>query len=858
MKLQLIAATLSFSLVACVSTEKTQAEQPLTTPVASVVKTTLSVGHDNNEKITLKQIMADPDWFGRAPTAWYWGDDSNTVFYQQKQLGTPLHDLFEIKLNNEKLATNHASKKVALADYHITKDKNAILNQQNSHEVYSFNGNVFVKTLKDNTVKQLTFTSAQASDAMFLTNGDVAYRVGNTFYAHTINTGKIVELANLKMLDKPKGILEPSTYIAKEQHKLIKYIALQQRNKKLEVQQKQALLSENNTVTMTDFYFGKGNKVSHASLSPAADKLLVSITSDKSSRDKSDIMPNYVTNNGVIAVKKVRSRVANNRQYKESLFIIDLNTAQKTVLSYDSLPGFDDDVLASVKKENYARSGKVYQSTKTPRNIHLLAMKLPVKWSNNGEQVALMLEAWDNKDRWLTTVNFANNRLISQHRLHDNAWINWNFNEFGWLNSSNNQSKQSTQSKKSSQVKQTSLYYLSEQSGYSHLYVKPLKGKASQLTSGKFEVSDVSLSKDQQRFIFKANKKHPGIYEIYQVDLAKNLTALTNLGGMNNYALSPDESKLLIEHSTVTMPPELYVQNLSVNNLTTKNEAKQVTHTVSKQFLAMPWSSPTIVAIPSSNQQEPIYSRVYLPKNYLFENKVPKKQHATATKNRAVMFTHGAGYLQNSHLGWSGYFREFMFHSMLVQQGYVVIDMDYRASSGYGRDWRTSIYRHMGKVEVEDMRDGVNWLVNNANVDSKRIGTYGGSYGGFLTLMSMFTEPDLFASGSAIRLVSDWAYYNHGYTANILNTPEDDPIAYERSSPIYFAEGLQKPLLINAPMVDDNVFFEDTVRLVQRLIELEKQDFETAIYPVEPHGFVQPSSWLNEYRRIFKLFENTL
>jgi dipeptidyl aminopeptidase/acylaminoacyl peptidase len=184
--------------------------------------------------------------------------------------------------------------------------------------------------------------------------------------------------------------------------------------------------------------------------------------------------------------------------------------------------------------------------------------------------------------------------------------------------------------------------------------------------------------------------------------------------------------------------------------------------------------------------------------------------------------------------------------------------MDYRASAGYGREWRTAIYRHMGKPEVEDMRDGVNWLIENANVDAKRVGTYGGSYGGFLTLMSMFTDPDLFASGSAIRLVSDWAYYNHGYTSNILNTPEDDAIAYERSSPIYFAEGLNKPLLINAPMVDDNVFFEDTVRLVQRLIELEKQDFETAIYPVEPHGFVQPSSWLNEYRRIYKLFENTL
>ncbi|MFT4966630.1 MAG: dipeptidyl aminopeptidase/acylaminoacyl peptidase, partial [Colwellia sp.] len=419
----------------------------------------------------------------------------------------------------------------------------------------------------------------------------------------------------------------------------------------------------------------------------------------------------------------------------------------------------------------------------------------------------------------------------TQHKLHDDAWINWSFNEFDWL-AANGTTR-----------KDASLYYLSEESGYSHLYHKDLSSKAVKLTSGKFEVSSVTATRDNQRFIFKANKKHPGIYEIYQVDLAKNLTALTDLGGKNDYEISPDESKLLIEHSTVTMPPELYVQTLSGSDA-----AIRITHTVSDKFLSMPWAAPSVVAIASSKQKEPIYSKVYLPKNY----------DKSIDKNRAVMFTHGAGYLQNSHLGWSGYFREFMFNSMLVQQGYVVIDMDYRASAGYGREWRTAIYRHMGKPEVEDMRDGVEWLVANANVDAKRVGTYGGSYGGFLTLMSMFTDPDLFAAGSAIRLVSDWAYYNHGYTSNILNTPEDDAIAYERSSPIYFVEGLKNPLLINAPMVDDNVFFEDTVRLVQRLIELEKQDFETAIYPVEPHGFVQPSSWLDEYRRIYKLFKNTL
>jgi dipeptidyl aminopeptidase/acylaminoacyl peptidase len=222
------------------------------------------------------------------------------------------------------------------------------------------------------------------------------------------------------------------------------------------------------------------------------------------------------------------------------------------------------------------------------------------------------------------------------------------------------------------------------------------------------------------------------------------------------------------------------------------------------------------------------------------------------------MFIHGAGYLQNAHKGWSGYSREFMFHSFLAKRGFVVLDMDYRASAGYGRDWRTAIYRHMGSVELEDLRDGVEWLVDNHGVDRDRIGVYGGSYGGFLTLMALFNESDLFAAGAALRPVTDWAHYNHGYTSRILNTPELDPDAYMKSSPIEFAQGLKKPLLICAPMLDDNVFFQDSVRLVQRLIELEKEDWWIAPYPIEPHGFREPTSWLDEYRRIWDLFERHL
>jgi dipeptidyl aminopeptidase/acylaminoacyl peptidase len=179
-------------------------------------------------------------------------------------------------------------------------------------------------------------------------------------------------------------------------------------------------------------------------------------------------------------------------------------------------------------------------------------------------------------------------------------------------------------------------------------------------------------------------------------------------------------------------------------------------------------------------------------------------------------------------------------------------------TAGHGRDWRTAIYRHMGGKDLTDFVDAVPFLVATEGVDPARVGIYGGSYGGFITLMALFTEPDVFRSGAALRSVTDWAHYNHGYTSRILNRPQDDPEAYRRSSPIYFAEGLRGDLLITHGMIDTNVHFQDVVRLTQRLIELGKTNWEMAVYPVEDHAFVHADSWADQYRRILELFERTL
>ncbi|EEF27129.1 conserved hypothetical protein [Ricinus communis] len=273
----------------------------------------------------------------------------------------------------------------------------------------------------------------------------------------------------------------------------------------------------------------------------------------------------------------------------------------------------------------------------------------------------------------------------------------------------------------------------------------------------------------------------------------------------------------------------------------------QLTDTRTADYKAREWIEPQIVPVPSTHGADPVWAKLYRPATLEPGKKYP-----------VVMFVHGAGYLQNVTRRYPVYFREQMFHNLLVQKGYIVLDMDYRASLGYGRNWRTAIYRQMGHPELEDYIDGLNWMVANQQGDAKNVGIYGGSYGGFMTFMALLRAPDQFKSGAALRPVTDWTTYNHEYTANILNTPELDPEAYKVSSPIEYAGQLKGNLLIAHGMIDDNVFFQDSVRMAQRLIELKKDNWELAPYPLERHGFVHPESWYDEYRRIYQLFERTL
>jgi dipeptidyl aminopeptidase/acylaminoacyl peptidase len=463
---------------------------------------------------------------------------------------------------------------------------------------------------------------------------------------------------------------------------------------------------------------------------------------------------------------------------------------------------------------------KVYGSDSTSGFVNLAG------WNDDGSRAALFVYPENHKSRILYSVRSDSALMSTVETLRDSAWVGGPCSSCAGFYDGGKR-----------------LWYVSESTGYAQLYSSDATGRdVRPLTNGKWEVLSVATSPDNREFYLTTSEPSPFEQQVYRMPVTGGArTRVTTASGGHTAVASPDGRWLADVYSFTNRPPDLYL----VANSAGAKEV-QLTTSPSAEWLKGPWIAPALVDIPASDGVN-VPTHIYRPEDM-----------GAKANGAAVIFVHGAGYLHNVGNFWSQYPREYMFNQFLAKHGYVVLDVDYRASAGYGRDWRTAIYRWMGGRDLQDQVDASKWLAKTYNIPGNRVGIYGGSYGGFITLMALFTTPDYFGAGAGLRSVTDWAHYNDGYTSAILNRPQDDTLAYRRSSPIYFAEGLRAPLLMAHGMVDVNVHYQDIVRLEERLIELGKRDWTLASYPVEDHGFVRPSSWTDEYRRIFELFESTI
>jgi dipeptidyl aminopeptidase/acylaminoacyl peptidase len=819
--------------------------------VASLV-TLLTLAAAPAHAITIEQAMADPDWIGSPVERPYWSVDGRSLYYQLKQKGTSVRDLHRVDLADGK-DTLVDPQSMANAD-----GADAVFDPAHAHAAFVRNGDVFIREVASRRLIQVTRTPEQESAPQFSGDGrSLQYRSGNDWYSYDI-AGGVSGPAVVVRTEKDPDAKKPDD-LGEMQLRYFSTLRKIKADREAQKQHGEDFAKGDPTRAPLPFFIGDDVKIEETALAPDGRHLLIVTTPKGYDRGRRGKLQRFVTESGYEEQEDERTRVGRNDPAPQSLLLLDLVRHEQHKLAFDDLAGMRDDPLKAVREENEKLKRERGIESKNDKNadgkhaddksaksdkkkddkgedkpksrpVRIVADAEDgggggIVWSKDGRSLAIQLRAIDNKDRWITTVDFDKHALVLQHRLSDAGWINWNFNDFGWED--DNQT----------------LWYLSEETGYSQLYAKKPGGKASALTSGKFEVSSPTLSPDGRWFYLRANAEAPYAYDVYRVATGGGkLERLTNYKGMSGFALSPDGKQLTVLHSSPYVPAQLAVTAAEGGAA-----PRELTDTRTSEYKAIAWPDLQIVEVPSSHTKQPIYAKVYKPKDFDASKKYP-----------AVLFVHGAGYLQNVTLGYSPYFREQMFNNMLTEHGYVVLDMDYRASEGYGRDWRTAIYRQMGHPELEDLIDGVHWLEKNASADPQRVGLYGGSYGGFMTLMALFRAPDVFKAGAALRPVTDWTQYNHEYTSNILNDPQLDPIAYEASSPIEFADGLKGALLICHGMIDNNVLFEDSVRLYQKLIELHKDNFQMSTYPMERHGFVHADSWLDEYKRIYKLFETNL
>jgi dipeptidyl aminopeptidase/acylaminoacyl peptidase len=777
--------------------------------------------------LSVEQIMQDPEtWVGDWPSNIRWHENGETLYFDWNPNGDfPSDSLYKVprsggapqKVSSEERRSHPPTFDGWHHGEHVYTD-----DQQRT--VYVADGDLYLYDREADTQTRLTDTRARESNPRFDLDGErVIFHRDDNLFALTLSTGLVRRLTDLRSGSAPDEE-EPTAQekFLKEQQTVL-FETLTEEKQKQETTEAAEKRERRADDPPPPYHYGDG-QLQQLQLGPSERFATFSVEQEPPEAEQT-LVADYVTLSGVAEVEQARAKVGIPPE-DFSLHVQDLQRDTTYEVDLHQLPGAYD-VPAYLKEK-----GVEQDSSEAKRALYSYGPY----WSPEGEHAVLVVRADDNKDRWIVRLAPPTGDLTVLDRQHDDAWIGGpgisaygGPGTVGWMPGPESGSRAGSDR----------FYFQSEATGWSHLYTVNVEtGEIEQITSGEFEVSDPHLSRDGSTWTFTSTEKSPHERHVYRMSAdGGERTRLTSEAGMYDAQVSPDGERLGTLYEYTNAPPEVYLQDATAQASKTR-----VTHSPTEEWRSYDWRTPEIVRYEASDGV-----------------RVPMQIFRPETPNGgAVLFVHGAGYTQNVIRGWKYYFREYMFHNMLTDLGYTVVNVDYRGSAGYGRDWRTAIYRHMGGRDLQDYVDVSGYLTDEYGIDPERQFIYGGSYGGFMTLMGLFTAPDAFGGGAALRSVTDWAHYNEVYTSNILNHPQTDSVAYARSSPIYHADGLEDPLLMPHGLVDTNVQPQDIFRLTQRLIELGKTDWELAIYPVEGHGFEKPSSWTDEYRRIFELIQTSV
>jgi len=796
------AAVPVFLVIAAISTSSVGAQSSADFVPAPV--------RDQAFELSIRNIMRAQEHLGVAPAQVRWTDNSEWVYFRWRPGGLDWDaesSLYRVRADGtglEELSREEADRAAPLiAAGDLSADRR--------WRISTVSGDLYLVDRESMQTRRLTHTQDSEGQPMFSdAAAAVIFRRGANLYRLALDSGGLEQITRISADPAPseeadaegqKGFLE------QQQLELFEHIRRdREQRERRELRREEQEVGEPET-----FHPARDERVQGLTSTRNGEYVLLRVSTAAQGTTRT-VVPDWVTADGYTRDLAGRTKVGD-VQGSARAGILETATGEVTWIEV---------------------TPDGYESDYAPRTVSS-------GWNDAGTTAFVFAVSGDDEDRWLWTINAATGERTLIDHLHDDAWVAGPCfaSCVGFIPGTDR------------------LYFVSEENGYAQLYAADADGAgktaltrgesgavANAVDAAEWEVLSVTIPESRTHFLLRTNEGSPFNEHVFRMEFdGSGREALTEGDGRFVATISPDGERLAIVHDTADRPPELFLADATdASNMT------QVTDSPTDEWTSFPWIKPEIVEFGAADGTI-VPARIYRPSDM-----------GADANGGAVIFVHGAGYLHNVHNYWSSYYREYQFNQFLAAAGYTVLDIDYRGSAGYGAEWRTGIYRWMGGKDLSDQVDGARYLVAEEGIDAGRIGLYGGSYGGFITLMGLFTAGDTFKAGAALRSVTDWAHYNHGYTSRILNLSHEDEEAYEQSSPIYFAEGFRpdQHLVMLHGMVDTNVHFSDVVRLSQRLIELGKENWELAVYPVESHGFIEPTSWTDEYRRIFELFERTL
>ena len=749
--------------------------------------------------LSLQDAAREDRCFGAEVSSVSWAPDGKSIYFRwnlnpSADQDPRLDPWFRVDSSGKTV------EKVADSASHLIPSADLSWSQKGKRAVWVRNGNLyFYDSSAKNPIRLIFDVERPVRSARILPDGlKVHFMVGEDLFLYEVEAGTVRQLTRkyTKPADKKTQAAE---WLEKQQKELFERI----RDAKKRREELEAFRRKTDAFPAQPIPVDKGVTLEDVSLSP--DGRFVIFRLQKSGGEHvSTKYLDYATESGYAEVQEARPKVGEEQ-----------DSYRMGIVPYD--PAIDPDEI----KVTWVDYSKIDKNS---------AIIYGPYWSLEGDRALVQVVSLGHKDRWICKLDLKTGLTELITYDHDDAWLGGPPPVAGFLRPALLE-----------WLPGGRFVFASERTGWSHLYLTEPDGTIRPLTQGEWEVRDAQLNRERTTWLITASREHPSDDHLYIMPAqGGELVRLTKKAGRHAGTFSPDGKRLAVIYSESIQLPDLFVQEAKPGS-----PEIRITVSGSDNYYRHSWVRPEVVSFPHQDGGLVWAS--------LFKPEKPTSERA------AIIHIHGGGYRQFSHRGWSvyGYASHIGLINYLVQQGYTVLDLDYRGSAGFGRNYRIDIYRSMGVKDVASAVAAVDYLVKGQDIDRTRVGLYGISYGGFLTLMSLFRAPGVFAAGVANASVTDWAHYNHLWTSRILNLTYEDPEAYQISSPINHASGLKDPLLILHGLIDENVQFQDAARLIQKLIELDKE-FEVMVYPMERHGFRSESSRTDYCRRAVAFFERHL